>query len=213
MNNTLLATWHLKAQSSFTTLVIPDGCRDLIFKHPVGEKPSWFVSSLSDHTYDVEMAKGDVFTGYRLRPGTNVDETKIIAAVKGEELTLDDVGSVLESYTTLSDQLSEALDCLATGIKGVALAADQLGVSRRSLQRLLLQETGRSPVYWLQLARVRRAGRAVQETSSLAEIAYDNGFADQSHMNREFMRWLAITPSVLRTGAVQSKQLGGSGFA
>ncbi len=213
MTGTLLATWRLEAEREFTALVIPDGCRDLIFKSPLGEKPYWFLSSLEDRTCGVPIKKGDIFTGYRLKPGTSVLEDGLLAAVRGEEFTHEDVCSRLDSLTTLSGSLAEALACLASGIGSVALAARRLGMNQRSLQRLMLQETGQPPVYWLQLARVRRAGRAVHGAKSLAEIAVVHDYADQSHMSREFKRWLAISPSALRKGATQSGQLREPGFS
>jgi AraC-like DNA-binding protein len=62
------------------------------------------------------------------------------------------------------------------------------------LQRLLKQQTGRSPVFWLRLARVRRAASRLAHPRNLAELAYDMGYADQAHMTREFRYWLGATP-------------------
>ncbi len=212
MSDTLLAKWHLQAQGDFITPVIPDGCRDLIFKHPAGERPLWFLSALSGCTYGVALGKGDIFIGYRLKPGTRIDGAGLVAAVSGKELEHEDVISRLENYTLLPERLKDALDCLASGIGNVAAAASLLGVSQRSLQRLVLRGTGQPPVYWLQLARVRRAGRAVQVAGMLAEIAFDCGYSDQSHMNRELMRWLGASPLALRAGAKQGGLLFEPGF-
>ncbi len=212
MSDTLLAKWHLRAQEDLIIPVIPDGCRDLIFKHPRGERPLWFLSALSGCTYGVALRRGDVFTGYRLKPGTRIDGAGLVAAVGGKEPEHEDVMSRIESCTLLPERLKDALDCLGSGIGSVAAAAALLGVSQRSLQRLVLGGTGHPPVYWLQLARVRGAGRAVREARPLAEIAFDFGYCDQSHMNREFMRWLGASPLALRAGARQGRQLFEPGF-
>ena len=213
MTGSLLATWQLKAERDSTAFVVPDGCRDLILKRSRGEKPFWFLSSLEDRTYSVAIDRGDIYTGYRLKPGTIVNEDRLLTAVQGEVYLHEEVCFRLENFTTISDPLNEALTCLASGIGSVAGTARQLGLSQRNLQRLVLRGTGKPPVFWLQLARVRRAGRAVNGTESLAEIAYAYGYADQSHMTRDFKRWLDISPAALRTGAMQRRQLHESGFA
>jgi len=73
-----------------------------------------------------------------------------------------------------------------------------LGVSSRTLQRLICKETDRAPAYWILLARARRAAREMVEPTSLADIAETHGYADQSHMTREFKRWFDLSPSVMR---------------
>ena len=135
------------------------------------------------------------------------------------ELTAGDLASRLESFTELKRELDQALSCLASDVSSIAQAANLLGVSVRTLHRYILQGTGRSPLFWLRLARVRKAGRAVMssctlaeslaesQAESLAEIAFDHGFSDQAHMSREFRKWLSITPSGLRGGGMQGGQL------
>ena len=207
MNDAVLACWKFTAPRAMATPVIPDGCRDLIFFSPFREKPSWFISPLSDQTYRVAVKKGDDFIGYRLKPGTSIDEAGLLAAVGEKSLPPDEIYSLLERYTTRAERLHEALACLASDVADIASAAAQLGVTSRALQRLVLRETGRSPVYWLQLARVRRAGRAVFGTKPLAEIAFEHGYADQAHMSRAFRRWLGSSPAALQKDIQQARAL------
>ncbi|MGH8327745.1 MAG: helix-turn-helix domain-containing protein [Steroidobacteraceae bacterium] len=67
-----------------------------------------------------------------------------------------------------------------------------LGAAYRLTQGERIQETaGR--------IRVARAARLLRETDeSLAGVASDAGFCDQSHMNRTFRRVLGRTPSAVR---------------
>ncbi len=159
------------------------------------------------------VKNGDVYFGYRLTPGASILENKLLAAVQNEDFIHEDICSKLDSYTSLSVSVADALTCLASGVASVAKAAKQLGTNKRSLQRLILQHTSQTPVFWLQLARIRHAGRAVQEDMPLAEIALVLGFSDQSHMNREFQRWLGDSPLALRKGRVQNERLNEPGFA
>ena len=55
---------------------------------------------------------------------------------------------------------------------------------------MVLSRTKRTPSYWLQLARIRKAARSLTANTYLADVAENFGFSDQSHMNREFQRWL-----------------------
>lgn len=94
----------------------------------------------------------------------------------------------------------------------VTTAARALGLSERSLERLLLGGTGRTPVYWKRLARLRRVARALSPEVPLAELAVDHGFADQAHMTREFRRWLGTTPTRVQACASWRLLLAQSGY-
>jgi AraC-like DNA-binding protein len=45
---------------------------------------------------------------------------------------------------------------------------------------------------------VRRAAQALATAQPLAEIAADNGYADQAHFCRDCLRWLGQSPAALR---------------
>ncbi len=59
---------------------------------------------------------------------------------------------------------------------------------------------GMSPSAWRGLSRVRRAGALLAAGKSLAVVAVDAGFYDQSHMTRQFLRFLGLTPGEYRAG-------------
>ncbi|MEZ5537854.1 MAG: helix-turn-helix transcriptional regulator [Thiolinea sp.] len=212
----ILRIWQFEAQESGSAPVIPDGCRDLIIHYRPGHKPLCFVSSLADRTFLVTMQKGDSFTGYRLKPGTGIAEDRLLAVIRGRGAVQDEQGflhATIDDFTGLSASVAEALDCLASGVCSIAAAAKQLGVSQRTLQRKIMQQTGHSPLYWLRLARVRQAGRSVvTNTDSLTGIALHHGYADQAHMSRELKRWLGVTAGALRQGADEGRQLLESGY-
>lgn len=77
-------------------------------------------------------------------------------------------------------------------------AARELAFSERSLQRHLSQ-SGRSFSSVLRRARMREATRLLTETdTSLAEIGYCCGYADQAHFQRDFQRVTNMTPRTFR---------------
>ncbi len=213
MRNNILQEWDSTASKKMILPIIPDGCRDLIFKQTLTQKPHWFISPLAENTSNISTSSGDIFKGYRLKPGTRINQEKLLSSVLGKHFSRSEIYDRIDQYTRLSPTLDDALSCLASNASSVSQSAKELGVSQRSLQRLILKETGKTPIFWLQLARVRKTGRAIIQGTSLVEIAATLGFSDQAHMSRELRRWLAISPSQLTPETMQSEQLFSAGFA
>lgn len=211
-DNNLLASWQVSARENGTAVVLPDGCRDLIMKVVGNDKPTWLVSPLYDSAETVSIDAGSTLVGFRLRAGVDIAEDKLLNILSGNEGNIDDIPSLLSDTTNINGAVSEALDCLATDIASVAVVAKELGVSTRTLQRLIVNHTNRSPQYWFLLVRARRAARAITGGMSFAEIADIYGYADQPHMNRELKRWFNTTPSSIRTTPSSVSQLYSAGY-
>jgi len=208
----VLDVWSHVAKSASRVVVLPDGCRDLILRIPPGSPPQWFVSSLDDTAYSVERRAGEFFAGYRLRPGAVIDETVLLALV-GDRNDPDVTRtlSLLDDCVSLDARIVEALDSLSNA-SSVADATRQLGVSERSLERLVMMNTERTPSYWKNLARVRRAARALPGLEPLAAIAADHGYTDQAHLSRDFQRWFGTSPSLFRRSPDLHATVADSGF-
>ncbi|MCF6305986.1 MAG: helix-turn-helix domain-containing protein [Rhodobacteraceae bacterium] len=190
----VLQKWEFTAKDNGFSVVIPDGCRDLLFWAAAGEKPYWQVTSLDDTAYSVNINAGDYLKGYRLQPGVSVDVRGLLSAVNPLNMQ-GDITDRVNEFTALSQDVQEALECIAIS-PTVRIAATSLGVSPRKLQRICVK-TGRSPAAWLSMARARKAARAVL-LGDLAQTAQDAGYADQAHMCREFNRWFGVSPLKLR---------------
>lgn len=197
----VLQSWRFCPERDTCSTVLPDGCRDLILRRAPGGEPLWFISSLADQAYPVDCLAGEAFAGHRLLPGTRLPEAELLAALG----TVEDAAAALPLIAacgTLEASLEEALAGLAES-PSVARARTWLGVSERSLERLVSTGTGRPPGYWLRLARVRRLARALSAGSgadavALVDLAAALGYADQAHMNRECRRWFGLAPGALR---------------
>lgn len=177
-----LRHWRFSLDRDTRSAVLPDGCRDLIVVHAPGSPPHWFVSPLADGTLQVPGRTGQRFAGLRFLPAVRIDEAALLDTAK--RLDADDpleLGARIEEHVQVDHRLAEALQALASST-GVATASRALGVSERSLERLLLQATARTPRYWQKLARARRAAAALTGAASLAEIAAEHGYADQAHL-------------------------------
>lgn len=62
------------------------------------------------------------------------------------------------------------------------------------LQRIFLQQTGMPPHAYQTQLRINRAKDLLRQRRSLCEIAVTTGFADQSHLTRQFRRLVGVTP-------------------
>lgn len=193
-------------------MIVPDGCRDLIFRHVPGERPEWSIAPLDESVRTVDVEAGTRMTGFRLRPGVRIDADRLLAAVQGRDPDSSEIAERIHAFVALPKDVPEVLDALATTRTSIARAASALGVSARTLQRLLLRETDRPPLFWLQLARVRKAAVSVRRGDALAEIAFEHGFSDQAHLTRQLRRWLGITPAKLRDASSLHVALEQSGY-
>ena len=193
-----LDLWRFDAHERTTVRVAPDGCRDLIVVVPRRRAPVAFVSALADSTEAPEFAAGDRAVGVRLRPGALADEAALRTLLRGGERCDDgDLLGAIGAAVTLDARVREALDCLQEA-PTLASAQLRLGVSARSLERLLSQRTQRGPLFWRNLARARRCARALAGSEPLSQLAADHGYADQAHMTRDLGRWFGATPARLR---------------
>lgn len=213
---TVLARWQFDTTDASPTTVLPDGCSDLILHVDRHGQSRWHVSALADAAMQVPGCAGEQWLGYRLRPGTRIDTAALLQTVQSlwqqrqrraelpvlrlahdmphlEALVLE----AIDDHTGMDPSVQEALHALAH-IRTVGAAAQSLGVSERSLERLTERATGRPPRFWLALARVRRAAQELGTARPLADIAADHGYADQAHFSRDCLRWLGQTPLALR---------------
>lgn len=72
--------------------------------------------------------------------------------------------------------------------------ADLTGLSRFQVLRAFLKMTGLPPHAYQRQCRLHLARRLLRQRKPLAEAALEAGFADQSHMNRLFVKTYGMTP-------------------
>ncbi|CCH54333.1 hypothetical protein BN8_03495 [Fibrisoma limi BUZ 3] len=75
--------------------------------------------------------------------------------------------------------------------------ADQIGISRRQLERQYQQYVGVSPKLLARILRFRQVQTLLQTqpADSLMGLAFDNGYTDHAHLTKEFKGFAGITPS------------------
>lgn len=207
-----LELWRFASTARSHGLVFPDGCRDLIVSMPAHARPACFVTSVTDHVEEPELMPGQHLVGVRLQAGAQFDERALLSRLAGKEwFDNGDLLSAIGDEVRVDPLVHEALTWLAQAPR-LDTARPSLGLSVRSLERLLVSRTGRTPVFWRSLARARRCARAIFGTGPLIAIAVDHGYADQAHMTRDMQRWFGTSPGRLRSEAERFEALNHTGF-
>lgn len=102
----------------------------------------------------------------------------------------------------LLDGLSVVVAYLGThdiGMASLTVLAQLAGMSRYQLIRAFRAATGMTPhAYQLNL-RVNQARSRLRAGSSMADLAYHLGFADQSHFQRVFKAYAGVTPGCYKS--------------
>ena len=183
--------WKTNPGKDTESSVIPDGCRDVIVKNLNGTL-SLFVSPLFVTTLPVKLQANESMEGYRLAPGTQLDEQALLCEAGKDYHKLS--ASLITACSMRSSNIDEYLSCIKEQPVSINRISRSLGVSQRSLQREISKRTGKPPVYWLRLTRARQSAMALATSSHLSEIPYDFGYSDQAHFCREIKHWFGVTP-------------------
>ena len=199
MSDLIIGTWRSASALPAAHTVLPDGCRDVIYRHKKGQRPEWILSPLFDTASVVRSVEAEAMVGFRIKCGTKIDEQTLLRALNAAHPHKDTVAQALEDAAFVCERADEALDLLENYRLSVNAVAKELGVSVRTLQRHVVAATDRTPAYWQSLSRARRSARQICSQLSLCEVASQFGFYDQSHMNREFRRWFKVTPAEFKT--------------
>jgi AraC-like DNA-binding protein len=95
-------------------------------------------------------------------------------------------------------QAKRLLDETFDGTLCLERLAALTGMNPYRLVRCFTKELGLPPHAYLVQVRVQRAAALLRRGVSLPDAAQDVGFADQSHLNRHFLRHYGVTPGTYR---------------
>lgn len=83
--------------------------------------------------------------------------------------------------------------------------AATIGLSKSHFSRAFKRTLGASPMAYVAARRIDRAKHMMLASGeSLADLALDCGFADQSHLNRQFRRAMGVSPGQWRRSSVNA---------
>jgi len=155
------------------------------------------------------------------------DDARLIAAIAPalddlaaplEDLQRDQILAGLAAALAAVDGTSGPAAAGAISFQAIAMARDYLdanvgqvvrsealeaitGLSRFALARQFRACLGTSPYRYLVMRRLDRTRNLMRSGTSLAEAAAASGFADQSHMTRQFKKAYGISPGRWRRAA------------
>ena len=90
--------------------------------------------------------------------------------------------------------------------QNISETASRHGISVRQLERRFARNFGLSPKEWLRVKRFEGSlVKLANDKESLANVAADAGYADQSHMTRDYRRVTGFTPSQTKEGISKDK--------
>jgi AraC-like DNA-binding protein len=88
----------------------------------------------------------------------------------------------------------ELIDADPSAPLTLAVLAGEVGLSRYQLLRGFARELGLTPHAYILQRRMATARQLIRAGETLAKVAIDAGFYDQSHLTRCFLRQLGVTP-------------------
>ncbi|MDQ8756194.1 AraC family transcriptional regulator [Sphingosinicella sp. LHD-64] len=159
----------------------------LTFPSPVSRAPSLFDAVLRSH---------------RIldRPNDRLTQEAAFAAL------LDELAKGADLAERTSDgkthcgvaRVRDFIDECSAGDFSLDDLAALAGLSRFHFLRIFKQATGLTPVAYRNQRRVEAARRLLRGGLPIAEIALATGFADQSHLTRQFQRLVGTSPARYR---------------
>lgn len=105
------------------------------------------------------------------------------------------------TITTLDEQLiKKAIDYVETNIASPALSVEDLsrhlGMSRVHLYKKLTTITGRSPIEFIRILRLKRAAQMLKDPSqNVSDVAYSVGFNNPKYFTKYFKEEFGVLPS------------------
>ncbi|MGE0240279.1 MAG: AraC family transcriptional regulator [Parvibaculaceae bacterium] len=131
------------------------------------------------------------------RPFEPLERDKIVAEIADALLALDASLKPPVPFAASVVAIDRARAFLDANFTRV-VASEELeaitGLDRYALARHFRRRLGTSPYRYLTMRRLGRVKSAIATGHSLADAACIGGFADQSHMSRQFKRAFGLTP-------------------
>ena len=219
--------WFVQ-QKKGESLILPDGCSDIIFKRYLDGSTEVHYVGLQTKARPVVRAEPCQYFGLRFKAygaasllGGQATEL-INEAILLDELQLSFNFDLKEEYSGLQFLLAFEKSLITTRYKSnvkfqpivssatnllkkgeiftVAQIAKRLGVSRQYLTRIFKNKVGLSPVQYAQSLSAARATRLLRQDKKpdWAAIALELGFYDQSHFIASFKKITGSTPETYR---------------
>jgi len=198
--------WHTIDMSDGTYLAAADACWDMIFtRMPTGSRvllsgpssrPTPVPYRVGNHSVGVRFTQGTYFT--HVDPHSMCDRTIPLPMSDAEHFELASRTWPMPDYEGI-DGLLAAFDDIGLLAHDEVIEAALHGadppVSPRTVERHFTRITGRSLKQVRQITRAREAVARLRTGEAIADVAYELGYADQSHLTRDVKRLTGYTPA------------------
>lgn len=198
--------WRTVDTSDGTYLAAADACWDMIFTRTAAtarvllsgpsSRPTPVPYRIHNRNVGVRFTRGTYFT--HVDPRSMCDRTIALPMPDAERFELAGRSWPMPDYEDIDELLAEfeAAGLLAHDpVIDAALSGAAPPLSPRSVQRHFTRITGQSPQHVRQIARAREAVARLRTGEAIADVAYELGYADQSHLTRDVKRLTGYTPA------------------
>jgi AraC-like DNA-binding protein len=135
------------------------------------------------------------------RPLEELERDQVIAAISDALLEMDPSARVVAGADRHYPHVARARDYLEAYFQQTVTSAQLervTGLDRYSMARAFRRHFGTSPYRYLTMRRLDQVRATLRTHASLADAAFDSGFADQAHMTRQFKRAFGLSPGLWR---------------
>lgn len=212
------------AQHASMTLAIPDGCVDIVFdcdaQHPNARvcgttlKARGADMQHNHHYFGVRFAPGIIpdfldlmaqdipdreFSFLDVVPDARLAFERIVQAPDfSSRIALFNAyftSRLIRKSSAVTSLIIQTMRQLNGNVRIDQLEA-LTGYTCRTIQRQFRQDTGMSPKAFSRILRCQSAIKTIhlRQQLSFSDLAFDLGFSDQSHLLREFKKFVSTTP-------------------
>lgn len=201
------AVTHWVIDHDDRSLATPDGCWDLVvFKQET--QTSIMLTGQTTTAVPLQYAPGDELLTISFKasaflsfvPSLAMLDRAIFLTKTGDRFRLtSDVFEIptFENAEAFARSLVQKGHLCQDDVVEALLADHPPAYSARSIQRHFLRTTGMTYAAFRQIERARRAAALLQRGNLAGDVAYEAGYADQSHMSRSLKRILGQTPTAI----------------
>jgi AraC-like DNA-binding protein len=219
LGHAVACLWTATASDDDRTLVLPDGCTDLIWEQGKGA----YVAGPDTGPAPSLTRAGTTMFGVRFRPAAGGPVLGVpLSELRDQRIDLAELRAAdarrlpgtleLKTAATLAVNLAGRLVTDSSADPAVTQAvvmlrdpqlraedvAAEVGLSMRQLRRRSHAAVGYGPKTLQRILRFRRfVSRIDGGQADLATIAAAAGYADQAHLTRECVRLAGLTPAAL----------------
>ncbi len=119
---------------------------------------------------------------------------------KSDQVRWNDLIAVIREHRQDEMLASPAAPVRTICDKPVGEIAARMGMSREGFSRMFARRAGMPPHAFRLASRLNQARKLLRAGETIAAVAAETGFADQSHLGRWFRRVFGVTPGQYRLG-------------